>query len=147
MSTLAPLPSLPGISQSTGTDYTGLDEAGVDAALNAPMTDDEINQAMGYNYTGSSTAPTIPSIPTTGYDTPSSAAASSTNAAASNVVTATTGVLTSIWNIVTGNIENGIFVVLGLLLIAAGIFAFKPTQTLAVNAGKLGAKAAEVAAA
>lgn len=123
-----------------------MSEDEVDAALNAPMTPTEINNAMGYTVTGD-TAPTIPTIPTTGYNTPASAAASTAPAATASAISQGTGVLTSIWNILTGNIENGIFVVLGLLLIAAGIFAFKSTQTLALNAGKLGAKAAEVAAA
>lgn len=79
-----------------------------------------------------------PSVPTTG----SNPTASTTAGA----IDTGTGVLTSIWSVITGNIENGVFVVLGLLLIAAGVFAFKSTQQAIGTAGRLGARAAEVAA-
>jgi LPXTG-motif cell wall-anchored protein len=107
-------------------------EEQVDAALNSPMTTAEINKAMGFS------TPAIPT--TTPVTTPIPAAVSS---AASSATTA----LTSIWGVLTGNIENAIFVLLGLLLIAAGIFAFKSTQTIISTGTKFGAKAAEVAAA
>lgn len=103
----------------------------LDNLINIPSDVDESNL----------TIPNVaaPAVPTTG-----------TNTAATTVPpTATqnaTSVVSSIWGIITGNIENGIFVVLGLLLIAAGIFAFKSTQTVVKLAGKAGATAAEVAA-
>lgn len=137
--TLTPLTPLSGLSSTSGTDYSGMSPDEVDTALNSPMTAPEINQAMGYNY-APSTTPTSPAVPTVGSVVPLTSAPPT---AAQNA----TGVLSSIWGIITGNVENGIFVILGLLLIAAGIFSFKSTQTVVSTVGKVGAKAAEVAAA
>lgn len=49
-------------------------------------------------------------------------------------------------NTIVKNEENIIFIILGLILIAAGIFAFKTTQTVIQTASKISTKAAEVAA-
>jgi hypothetical protein len=45
------------------------------------------------------------------------------------------------------SLEDWIFIVLGLMLIAAGIFSFKQTQQLIQTSGQLAGKVAEVAAA
>lgn len=139
MATLAPLPSLPqiGVSQSTGTDYTGLTPEQVDAKLNSPMSAAEVNQAMGYNYAGA--APSSPAAPAA----PAASAAPAAPATGSGIG----GIFSQLLSVITGNLENGVFVLLGLLLIAAGIFSFKSTQTVINVAGKAGVKAAEVAAA
>jgi hypothetical protein len=139
MSTLATLPSLPGISQSTGTDYTGLSESGVDEALNSPLTSTEINQAMGYNYSGIPATPSLtPAIPSGGQATPVASPATAT---------AKGSVFSTVLGLIESNIENVIFVLLGLMLIGAGIFSFKGTQSVVSTATKYGSKAAEVAAA
>jgi hypothetical protein len=44
------------------------------------------------------------------------------------------------------SLEDIVFVLLGLLLIAAGVFAFKSSQTIIQTAGKYASKASEVAA-
>jgi hypothetical protein len=142
MTSLPTLPSLPGISSSTGTNYSGMTPDQVDDAMSAPMTDAEINQALGYNATGTSSS-AAPAATTSA--TPTSIA-SSTPTPSSNATISSSGVISSIWSIVTGNIENGIFVVLGLMLIAAGVFSFKAAQTIVTSAGKAGKTVAEVAA-
>lgn len=148
MSTLALLPSLPAISSSTGTDYSGLSPDEVTDAMNAPMTDDEINAAMGYNAVTPISQPTNPaSIFNTAPSSPTVVPTTPTASASPSAASSATGVLTSIWNVITGNIENGIFVILGLLLIAAGIFAFKTTQTVVQVAGKAATRATELGAA
>jgi hypothetical protein len=43
-------------------------------------------------------------------------------------------------------IENIVFAVLGILLIAAGIFSFKTSQTIVQVAGKAASKGAELGA-
>jgi hypothetical protein len=139
MGALASLPSLPGISQSTGTDYSGLDEAGVDGALNAPLTSAETNQAMGYNYSAIPATPSLtPAIPSTGTSTPVATAATAS---------AKGSVFSTVLGLIESNVENVIFVLLGLMLIGAGIFSFKGTQSVVSTAAKYGSKAAEVAAA
>lgn len=51
-------------------------------------------------------------------------------------------------NLFTGpNLENIIFIFLGILLIGGGIFAFRSTQTIISTGGRLAGRAAEVAAA
>lgn len=45
------------------------------------------------------------------------------------------------------SLEDTVFIVLGLILIAAGVFAFKSSQTIIETAGRFGARASEVAAA
>jgi hypothetical protein len=143
MGGLASLPSLPGISQSTGTDYSGLDEAGVDAALNAPLTSAETNQAMGYNYSAIPATPSLtPAIPSTGTSTPVA-----TPVATTATATAKGSVFSTVLGLIESNVENVIFVLLGLMLIGAGIFSFKGTQSVVSTAAKYGSKAAEVAAA
>jgi hypothetical protein len=143
MSTLAPLPSLPAISSSTGVDYSGLSPDEVDSALNSPLTNEQINQAMGYNYTGivaptdspQSTA-TIPSIPSVGTVPTQSISTTATTPASSTMSAAQKSSL----------IENIVFAVLGILLIAAGIFSFKTSQTIVQVAGKAASKGAELGA-
>jgi hypothetical protein len=48
---------------------------------------------------------------------------------------------------IVGNEENIIFIVVGILLIAAGLFAFKQTQTIIQGATKVASKGAELVAA
>lgn len=140
MSTLAPLPSLPAVSSSTGTDYSGLSESEIDDKLNSPVSDAEENQAMGYNVAASAPTAATPA-------TSPSAAQAPTAPGAATATGSSTGLLSSLWATITGNVENGIFVILGLLLIAAGIFAFKTSQTIVQVAGKAASKGAEIGAA
>jgi hypothetical protein len=129
MSTLAPLPQIQPISTAEFDNNDPTDPA---SAFFVPPSGTIQNNAGAIVPANTPTAAPV--------TTPIPAAVSSAASSGKNAIL-------SIWGIITGNVENGIFVLLGLLLIAAGVFAFKSTQTIAVSAGKLGAKAAEVAAA
>jgi hypothetical protein len=66
------------------------------------------------------------------------------NGAISSYVKGATNKFSGLKWIANSTIEDWVFIVLGLLLIAAGIFAFKQTQTIIQTASKAGSKIAEV---
>lgn len=77
----------------------------------------------------------------------------STPTTATTTPTTSSSLFNSITNFLTGNqaasnqsgwLSRGVFVILGLLLIAGGIFTFKETQTVISTVGKHAAKAAEL---
>lgn len=81
--------------------------------------------------------PTIPAIPAIG-----------SNTTPSSTPTINTASTPSIWSRLSNfSVEDFVFIVLGLLLIAAGVFAFKTTQNIITTGAKYGSKVAEVAAA
>lgn len=112
-------------------------------AMNSPLTDAEFDQAMGYNAAPAMTSP-APSLPAP--TLPNVIPTSSTPTTALTSTSSPAGILTSLWSTITGNIENGVFVILGLLLIAAGIFSFKTSQTIVQTVGNVAKKGAEGAA-
>ena len=144
MSTLSTLPSLPQINSAIDAEASAYENPASD--YNDPQLDSLIDSSGEVIQTTPSDESnlTIPSVATAGTTPTSSSTPTATTTA--TAIDAGTGILASLWNIITGNIENGIFVVLGLLLIAAGIFAFKSTQTIVKVAGKAGTTAAELAA-
>jgi len=95
--------------------------------------------------------PSLPTLPTIAPLTDTGSGNFATQALNAGALSSSgifSGISNSVQSIFSpSNIENLIFVLLGLLLIAAGIFSFKTTQTVITTAGKYGAKAAEVAAA
>ena len=145
MATFAPLPTLAPI--------TATSDPGLDAAIAAtPYSLDSVlydAYTQPVQTTQSPLTDEYLSTPTIGQTAPNaaSAATAASSPAATSSAASSTGVLTSIWNVITGNIENGIFVILGLLLIAAGIFTFKTTETVVKVAGKAATKATEIGAA
>lgn len=72
-----------------------------------------------------------------------SSAATNAGTAISNGIT---GAVKSFFGNLTFTLEDFLFIFIGTLLIAAGIFAFKSTQTVIQTGGKLGVKAAELTA-
>ena len=81
--------------------------------------------------------PTLPALPTI-----QAVGGAAVNAATNAVVQSSSS--PSLFSGLTGfNMEDIVFIILGFLLIAAGIFAFKGTQQLIASGGKI----AEVAAA
>jgi len=90
----------------------------------------------------------------------SSAAAPSTSSAGSGraaslgidpsgnpyVATSPGGYSNSVTQWIGAHVEDFVFIIIGILLIGAGVFAFKGTQTVVENAGRVAGKVAEVAA-
>lgn len=62
------------------------------------------------------------------------------------VATSPGGYSNSITQWIGAHVEDFVFIIIGILLIGAGVFAFKGTQTVVENAGKVAGKVAEVAA-
>lgn len=132
MATLAPLPSL---SQIASDVQFPTPAGGWDLTSLPTVTDPALTTALGPGTTTVTPTATdqsmldkVLSFLTTGGPSGSS----TTPAAASK-----SGGL---------GLEDIIFIVLGLMLVAAGIFSFKSTQTVVETAGKMSAKAAELTA-
>jgi hypothetical protein len=62
------------------------------------------------------------------------------------VATSPGGYSNSVTQWISAHVEDFVFIILGILLIGAGVFSFKGTQTVVENAGKVAGKVAEVAA-
>ena len=83
------------------------------------------------------TFPTSPTLATVG----------TSPVTAASVIAASTP-STSIWTSLKNfSLEDGVFIILGLILIIAGIFSFKATQDAVKSGVSAGSKIAEVAAA
>ena len=105
--------------------------------------------ALNNQYT-QPTTPALPSSPSLPGQT------SATQASTSSVSNTGSGILGSAWaaaktalgfgTITNAQVENIVFVVVGLILIIAGVFSFKATQQIAVNVGNAAKTAAEVSA-
>jgi hypothetical protein len=95
---------------------------------------------------GAPTLPSVTAVPNTsansGYYPQFLQNAANTVQSGINSATSTGGFLKSILNI---DLEDLIFIVLGLLLITAGVFSFKQTQTIIREGGRAAATAAAAA--
>lgn len=132
------------------TTNTGL-SASVDAAGNLWNEAGQYIGQMGVNGPVLAGMPTSGSTITTG-GTSAPPPAAAPAAASGSSSSATTNYLAIIekWlaNLVTGGVslEDIIFVVIGLMLLAAGVFSFRGTQTVIKTAAKTAGHAAELAA-
>jgi hypothetical protein len=130
------LPALPSIAQSSDPFYS-TDSSNPESAFYTPPvgTYQSNTGAVVPNTTLSSTFPTAPTLVS-----PSTASSAAT-------ASSSPGIVATAKHAISSNLENIIFILLGLMLIAAGIFSFKSTQTIISTTGKYAAKAGEVAAA
>ena len=93
--------------------------------------------AQPYNPNGGAISIPTPQKPPVAPSVSSTPPVPATKSQAANTASSLGGTISSIWGILTGNVENGVFVVLGLLLIAAGVFSFKTTQNVIETGSKI----------
>jgi hypothetical protein len=100
-----------------------------------------LSQQLGTTVTPNTTLSSL-----MGSQTPS--ASSSSSSSASSFFGSASGFLNNLFSGVTGGftLEDGVIIIVGLILIAAGVFSFKTTQTIITVAGKTAAKAAKTSA-
>lgn len=136
MSTSVPtLPKLPGI----GVGNSQLPEFADIQQIATDLGNADPNGALSIAQNGG-----IVSSPVS--DAGNSTSTTGTTAPASTSSATSSGVLGSVYSFLTGSVESVIFVIIGLLLIGAGLYAFKTTQTIIQTGGKIAKTAAEVTA-
>jgi hypothetical protein len=130
---LPTLPALPGIGGVAGEN---VDLQGY-ASQFASVAGTGINYSpVAATDSGAATTTT----PVTQTSTPN------TQASSIPLIGKVTGAVKSYIGIPNFTLEDTIFILLGLLLIAAGIFSFKESQTVVQTLGRAGKKAAEMSA-
>lgn len=133
---LSPLPVLPVISATP------------QSAIGKPLSDDWWSQTNANMAAETDIPQPIAPVRTTGTAAPVTPAATTTPTVSTGVISALGTYLgfptTNVSGVNTSSnfLTRGVFIALGMMLVAAGIFAFKQTQTVIQTAGKI----AEVAA-
>jgi len=137
---LSDLPLLPVIAPLPQIDSSTLPQSSIGSVALTPQQQADANLASN-TYLGT----TLPTS-TTSNSTPITQAASSSTNLSPTIFGAASNAAKNFFSFSSLNLEDGVFIILGLLLIAAGIFAFKTTQTIIQRGSDLAAKGSEIAA-